>query len=100
MTSNTRIADLLVIVLLSFAALHVTLSDVTSAAAARSARPRRSIRAHKLAPVLLLPGNSGSQLEVRVDRPPGGGSVPGCADQRDWFRAWMNIYEMLPGMLT
>ena len=99
MTSNTRITDLLVIVLLSFAALHVTLSDVTSAATG-SARPRRSIRAHKLPPVLLLPGNSGSQLEVRVDRPPGGGSVPGCADQRDWFRAWMNIYEMLPGTLT
>ena len=76
------------------AVFQLTTGDVTSTGGRRL---RRSLRQHKLPPIVLIPGNSGSQIEAKVERPAGSSGIPGCADSRDWFRAWMNVYEMFPG---
>ena len=49
------------------------------------------------APLVLVPGNSGSQIEVKINLSEPLPNAPSCPTQRDWFRAWMSVYEMLPG---
>ena len=51
----------------------------------------------RFSPLVLVPGNSGSQIEVKIDLSEPLPLLPHCPTQRDWFRAWMNVYEMLPG---
>ena len=61
-----------------------------------NAAPNR-IRRKRIKPIIIIPGNSGSQIELKVDREPGSTDIPECEDKRDWFRAWLNVKEVMPG---
>ena len=53
------------------------------------------IPARGLPPVVIVPGDGGSQLEARIQRKGLGNG--GCDVDEDWFRLWLNVLELRPG---
>ena len=51
--------------------------------------------ANDLPPVVIVPGDGGSQLEARIQRKGLGNG--GCDVDEDWFRLWLNVLELRPG---
>ena len=51
--------------------------------------------ANDLPPVVIVPGDGGSQLEARIQRK--GLGTGGCDVDEDWFRLWLNVLELRPG---
>ena len=49
----------------------------------------------KMPPIILIPGNGGSQIEAKIERQ--AEADDSCSHQRDWFRLWLNVFEMFPG---
>lgn len=43
-------------------------------------------------PMVIIPGNGGNQLEVKVDKPAPTGS--GCPLHADWYRIWLDVWQM------
>ena len=51
-----------------------------------------------LPPIVLIPGNGGSQLEARTHHVDGVTSpINNCPEKPDWFTIWANFYELTPG---
>ena len=48
-----------------------------------------------LAPVVFLPGKAGNQLEAKLDK--SFSRHPHCPKHKDWYRIWMDVWQMLPG---
>lgn len=51
--------------------------------------------ASKLFPMVIIPGDGGNQLEAKLNRPRSANI--GCAHKRDWFRIWLDVWQLTPG---
>jgi lysophospholipase-3 len=50
-----------------------------------------------LRPVVIIPGDGGSQLEARLDKPSTVSFL--CDKKADWYTLWLSITELLPGAI-
>jgi len=53
---------------------------------------------HPIHPIILVPGDGGSQIEARIDRSE---SLHfWCYDHTDWYDLWLNIEQMIPPAIS
>jgi len=43
------------------------------------------------APVIIIPGDGGNQLEARLDKPH---DPTGCPQRKDWYRLWLDVWSL------
>merc|ERR1711990_335939 len=67
-----------------FAVLLATLSATVAAASS-------------LPPVVIIPGDGSNQIEAKLDKK----TAPHfyCSKKEDWFRLWLNLEILVPGVL-
>ena len=48
--------------------------------------------------MVIIPGDGSNQLEAKLDKT----SAPHffCSKKQDWFRVWLNLEILVPGVLT
>lgn len=49
----------------------------------------------RLYPMVIIPGNGGNQLEIKLNKPAPTGT--GCPLKADWHRIWLDVWQMRPG---
>ena len=63
---------------------------VTGSVTSRSRSPHEN-----LPPIILVPGNGGSQLEARSEHvEPVTSPINSCPEKPEWFTLWVNMYEL------